>query len=459
MEESASQQLALALFEDLAPRGEGVEKAPKDLGFRRSNAFIKITDLSLAGRRLVDVAYFLVAEDPELRKEYRVDYGLFKWLLGTTSNNRRHLTKLIREAQRAAIVLDTIDVEDPAKDRWGSVPLMGPAFVENGEFIFELAERMQRAIKNPKAFHFLSLRYVFESVHSKVLYDRLQPYMDEGVTPWFDLQALREWMECDKKTYQLFKHFRSKVLDPAITEIRAVAGLNVEMVTMNVPGSKRIGQVRFRLSESRQPNEQKAAFIVLRSLYETLRKEFALNQDEFNEIITNREVYTDERIQQAIDYTRHNVALGKVKLRAGGYFMKSLREGYLLGELDKEIHQRKVDASTAQQAAVTELAERQEKMRAAAVAREQRDIELGWETYGKLGPEEQVTLVQEFCSSQAAKILARFIKVEPKDLPELLSTNPQVRSNFGTFVAGRVQKAAKAARAAKKTGTADRPLF
>ncbi|KVP16920.1 replication initiation protein [Burkholderia ubonensis] len=447
--ESASQQMALALFEDLAPRGDSVENAPKDLGFRRSNAFVKIVDLSLAGRRLVDVAYFLVAEDPELRKEYRVDFGLFKWLLATTSNNRRHLTKLIREAQRAAIELNEIDVEDPSKDRWGAVPLMGPAFVTNGEFIFELPERLQRAIKSPKASHFLSLRYVFKSVHSKVLYDRLQPFMEEGVTPWFEVQALRVWLECEKKTYDLFKHFRNKVLDVAINEILEVTGLKVEMLTMNVPGSKRIGQVRFRLVVSQQPNEQKTAFIVLRSLYETLRKEFALNQEEFNEIITNREVYSDERIQQAIEYTRHNVTRGKVKLRAGGYFMKALREGYLLGELDKQIHQRAADADTAQQAALKAASERQEQLRAAAAEREQREVELGWEVYGKLAPEEQIEMVQEFCRSQAAKILARVIKVEPAALREHLD-DPRVRTNFGTFMAGRAQKAA---RAAKQAGT------
>lgn len=455
--EIASQQLALALFEDLAPRGESVEHAPKDLGFRRSNAFIKISDLSLAGRRLIDVAYFLVAEDPELRKEYRVDYGLFKWLLATTSNNRRHLYKLIREAQGAAIILDAIDVEDASRDRWGSVPLMGPAFVENGQFIFELAERMQRAIKNPKTFHFLSLRYVFESVHSKVLYDRLQPYVDDGVTPWFDLQSLREWMECDKKTYHLFKHFRNKVLEPAIAEIRKVAGLNIEMVTTNVPGSKRIGQVRFRVGESKQRDEQKTAFIVLRSLYETLRKEFALNQAEFNEIITNREVFTDERIQQAIDYTRHNVALGRVKIRAGGYFMKALREGYLLGELDKQIHQRKVEAVANQQATAAALAEHEARMRAATAEREQRDVELGWEAYSKLEPQEQADLVQEFCTSPAAKILARVIKVDPMELSAHLTTHAQARNNFGTFIAGRMHKAAKATRTAKKLDASNHP--
>ncbi len=139
---------------------------------------------------------------------------------------------------------------------------------------------------------------MFKSVHSKILYDRLQQFMVEGITPWFEVQALRAWLECEKKTYDLFKHFRSKVLEVAISEIREVTGLHIEMLTLNVPGSKKIGQIRFRLNATEKPNEQKTAFIVLRNVYETLRKEFALNQSEFNEIITNRDQYNDERIHQ-----------------------------------------------------------------------------------------------------------------------------------------------------------------
>lgn len=97
---SMSRQMALALFADYSPTDRGVDDAPLDLGFRRNNALIKIVDLSLAGRRMIDVAYFLAAEDIELHKEYRVDLGLFRWLLGTTSRNQRHLAKIIREAQR-----------------------------------------------------------------------------------------------------------------------------------------------------------------------------------------------------------------------------------------------------------------------------------------------------------------------------------------------------------------------
>ncbi|MEX3815805.1 putative membrane-anchored protein [Paraburkholderia atlantica] len=446
--DSAAHQLALALFEDYTARGESIVAAPHDLGFRRSNAFVKIVDLSLAARRLVDVAYFLVADDPEIRKEYRVDFGLFKWLMCTTSENRRHLTKLIREAQKAAIELTEIDVADPTKERWGSVPLMGSAFVDDGEFTFELAERLQRAIKNPSASHFLSLRYVFKSIHSKVLYDRLQPYMADGVTPWFEVTAMRALMGCETKTYDLFKHFRSKVLEIAMTEILEVTGIRIDMLTQNVPGSKRIGQLRFRLQGQRQGDEQKTALVVLKSLYDTLRKEFALNRAEFNEIIANRSTYTDDRINQAIEYTRHMAARGKVKVRAGGYFMKALREDYLLGTIDKDIHQQALALESTQQVAQQDADTREAQLSAAANDKKQKEVALGWDHYNTLAQEEQANVAAEFATSPGAILIAKVIKAEPKDLLAQL-TDPKVYSAFGSFVAGKISRKAKAARVSK----------
>lgn len=439
-----SRQMALALFADYSPTDRGVDDAPLDLGFRRNNALVKIVDLSLAGRRMIDVAYFLAAEDTELHKEYRVDLGLFRWLLGTTSRNQRHLAKIIREAQKAAIELNEIDPDNAANDFYGAVPLLGPAFVRGGEFRFELSERLQVAIKNPTTFHFLSLRYVFNSVHSKILFDRLQEYIDEGTTPWLDLQTLRAWMQCETKTYDLWKHFRNKVLVPATKEIKEVAQLNVEIVTMNVPGSKRVGQVRFALTRLKDgaANEQKIELIVLRSLYETLNTEFALNQTDFNEIMSNRDVFTDERIQQAIEYTRHNIERGKVKLSAGGYLMKALREGYRLGTLDKQIHARLAGEKAAKDDASSGAERRKAKTDAEAAQRNQQLAELGWEAFDKLDSSAQAEALSDFCRSPTAKPLARKMGIEVKELRENLSA-PAVRSSFGVFVAARVHRASK----------------
>jgi len=322
---------------------------------------------------------------------------------------------------------------------------MGPAFISGGEFIFELPERLQKAIKNPQATHFLSLRYVFKSIYSKILYDRLQPYMDEGLTPWFDLDALRAWLECEKKTYSLFKHFRNKVLDVAVNEIVEVTGLKVAMVTQNVPGSKKIGHVRFKWDTSRQTDEQKTAFVVLKNTYETLRNEFALNQSEFDEIIKNRTTLTDERIQQAMEYTRHQAAAGKVRLRAGGYFMKALREGYLIGSLDKQIKAQFGEIEQLSKQATKVKVTRETKENVDFTTRQQKEALLGWEAYKTLSEDDQTTLAQEFCNLSSSPLIARRLNIEIIDLPNHLS-DPTVSTSFGCFIANRVHKAAKAAK-------------
>lgn len=443
-----SRQLALVLFESLAPVGRGVNEAPKALGFRRSNAFVRIVDLSLAGRRLIDVAYFLAASEPEFKKEYRVDYGLFKWLLATTSDNRAHIKKLIREAQKAAIELNGPDEQDDNTVPWGAVPLMGSAFIDNGEFIFELSERLQKAIKNPQASHLLSLRYVFKSIYSKILYDRLQPFMDDGITDWFDLATLRAWLECEKKTYMVFKHFRSRVLDVAVTEIADVTGLKIVMVTQNVPGSKSIGKVRFKWDEGQQTDEQKVAFVVLKATYETLRTEFALNQSEFDEIIKNRATFTDDRIQQAIEYTRHQAAEGKIRLRAGGYFMKSLREGYLIGTLDKQIKERTAEASKLALEGSKAKKVREDKGSEEVTSRQRKEAALGWTAFYELPIKEQESFRQEFCKLPTTPMLARRLSLDTAELINHL-TDPAISTSFGCFVANKVHSAAKASKGAK----------
>ena len=437
-----SRQLALVLFESLAPEGRGVNEAPKALGFRRSNAFVRIVDLSLAGRRLIDVAYFLAASEPEFKKEYRVDYGLFKWLLATTSDNRAHVKKLIREAQKAAIELNGPDEQDDNTIPWGAVPLMGSAFIDNGEFIFELSERLQKAIKNPQASHLLSLRYVFKSIYSKILYDRLQPFMDDGLTPWFDLESLRVWLECDKKTYKVFKHFRGRVLDVAVNEIADVTGLKIVMVTQNVPGSKSIGHVRFKWEDAQHKDDKNVAFVVLRNTYEILRTEFGLNQSEFEEITKNRVVFTDERIQQAIEYTRTQAAAKKIRIRAGGYFMKALREGYLIGSIDKQIKEQALETEEISRQSSKTKTVRETNADKEFTARQYKESLLGWEAFNILSPEEQLGLKYKFCKLPTSPMIARRLNLSIEELSNHLS-NPAVSTSFGCFVANRVHKASK----------------
>jgi hypothetical protein len=98
---------------------------------------------------------------------------------------------------------------------------------------------------------------------------------------------------------------------------------------------QKVGQVRFKWAPHEPSTEQKLALIVLKNTYETLRTEFGLNQSDFDQIIKNREIYTDERIQQAMDYTRHQAAAGAIKKRVAGYFRRRSMNSTLSGHWTK----------------------------------------------------------------------------------------------------------------------------
>lgn len=437
---SPQYQLAIALFEELEPQGHSVKNAPKDLGFRRSNAFAQIVDLGLAARRFVDVAYFMVAEaGPELKPLYQVDLGLFKWLMCYSSANMRHFNGLIRDAQKAAIELTDLDSESPSNDRYGSVPLLGPAFVDNGNLYFELSERLQRTIKAPANSHFLSICHVFSSIHAKVLYDRLLTLPMEGLTPWYSVDDLRTWLNChNQKTYANFKHFRARVLDFAIEDIRRVTGLNIELITRNVPKSKKVGHVRFKLQSvsSLEANPQKTALLVLKELYEILRSEFALSRDEFNEILMNRETYTDKRIYEAIDYTRHAAENGKIKLRAAGYFMKALREGYVLGTLDKQIQERRAGSGAGSAGAKRIPSPRRKTPEQPATD----EMNKGMLVFEALSAAEKEAVLSEFSNSTLGKRTAKQLKIEPVELKNRIE-DPILRGALSGYLSAQVKTA------------------
>lgn len=110
--QAASTQLALTLFEELAPQDKKIAESPIEIGYQRNNIFLDIADLKLAARRALDVLYFLVAEDQftddqnnNISNMYTVDLGFYRWLNATSSKNIDHIAETLREAQKGLFKL------------------------------------------------------------------------------------------------------------------------------------------------------------------------------------------------------------------------------------------------------------------------------------------------------------------------------------------------------------------
>lgn len=335
---SVPQQLALEIFNDLSLISTPISEVQKDIGYNKSNLLIDVSDLSLVARRVLNGCYFLAAENPQ-QDYYDLPVEFFKWLINYDSRNHAHLKKAIREAQKASVVINILDNDNPKLDKWASVPMLGSTAISNGRVVFKIPEELRHQLHNPLGFTYLSLRITaaFNSQYAITFYEKLSALKHQGGSDWMEIDKFKEWIGVSNvKSYEEYKALRRNVIDPSIAQINDISDI---FVTVDVKrAARRISHIRFQVREN--PHGK---FVLrmdyrksIQELYDTLVKEFGLSEENLALIVENRAEWTNERIQMAIEFTRFRMKQtpGKIKY-PGIYLMNAIEKGFSLGDAEK----------------------------------------------------------------------------------------------------------------------------
>jgi hypothetical protein len=330
------EQLALAVFEETVSR-EGpkatLARSNTDITYRKSNVLIDVGELSLAARKGLNVMHFLASQAPADVQRFDVEIGLFKFLMNYESRNHQHLEKALREAQKSSIRIERLRPNATTPD-WISVPLVGAVGVAGGRVYFDFHPAIRKLHLDPSSYTYLSLRTscVFTSIYAHGLYEHLKAVAYKGSpTDWLPVEEVKRWLGvAETKWLAEFKAFRKEALQKAVDQLCELSDLYVEYETRSVPGSKKVGHIRFVfrtqsgvLAVSMEHAQE------LRSLYDTLVREFGLGHADI-EKITNSGV-SPERIKAAVDFVRHRMATQRKKISAPGrYLVTAIQEGYAI---------------------------------------------------------------------------------------------------------------------------------
>jgi hypothetical protein len=418
---TTSRQLALALFDDAEGQGLSVERARSDIGFARNNILIRIVDLGVAARRLIDAAYFIVASDDRTRDLYDVELDYFKWLMRYSSRNNTHLEQVITEAQKA-LIQATSAVGKDGERPFGSTQLIGRISYQGGRFQFRVPPDLIGIVRGPGKSHWLSLRItsMFTLSYARVMYDHLQPFADEGLTDWIPLDELRGWQGEMGANAQVFKYFKRDWIDPAVQQINEVSDLTIKYETRTMQGSRKIGGLRFRIVRKDLAERVLHTHEHAQVIYQTLKQEFGLSTAQFNQIAADRDTYTDERLDQAIDRTRFSLKMGKVTKSPAGFFMKALKEGWVVSDAEREIMQIQQNLALREQQEVEAKAQVQTRMALQTAAQEvyaqERlvdEIRQGWEAYEAASPEQRDDWRRHYKRTPAGKLTLRRLSIDP----------------------------------------------
>ncbi|WP_233272916.1 replication initiation protein [Paraburkholderia acidisoli] len=452
--------MSLGLFEEMS--GQPINESTREIGFQRNNVFVAINGLGLSSRRFIDAAYFVAAQEPVPRETYDVDLNYFKWLMRYESRNVRHLQSVIKEAQRVLIeVTDTPPDRAPNEDdQWISEQLMGSVKIGKGRIQFRIPPLMLRHITGPDKHHWLNLCITasFSQTYARAIYDFVMPYVGAGITEWIELDVMRRWPGKLGTSASEFKHFRPKYLDPAVRQINELSDIELNYETRaDSETSRKINKIRFRMKRkdtvaamlSRQPDAH--------DLMLTLKEEFGLSNKQFDVIAEHRLSWTDERIQQAMEYTRFRLNQGKVTKSPAGYLMKALSHNWQVSEAE-----RKMVAIQSELAIAATVATEQETAREAAKeaataavkqsiaardeeARSQRNEEVkrGRDHFESADDKTRKELVRLYIASQAGKLMLRRLKLEAGALSDANILNHSDLSwYFGQFVYGKMKQLA-----------------
>jgi plasmid replication initiation protein len=419
---ATSRQMSLELFEEMLATDTPIHKSTKEIGYQRNNVFVDVTDVGVTARRLLDAAHFIVAQEQTTPKYYDVELSYFRWLMRYDSYNYKHLRAVVSEAQKALIQVSTAPQgsTSPENEKWISVQLLGIVGIDKGRITFEVPQPLIRHIKDPEKSHWLSLRITsaFTLTYARAIYDHVIAYLTDGVTDWFEIELVRNWPGKAGSSATVFKYFKRDSLEPAVRQINEVSDIELSYETRTEsPKSKKIDRIRFRLSRKEGADTVRASLIGLKETYTTLKSEFGFTEKQFNLISQNRAIWSDERIVDAIEYTRTKIDDAKVIKSPAGYLMKAITEGYKLSEAERRM--KTVLAKKAMEAAteVNARATTRSAVEANSAAREEEarlqladEVRAGRETFDQLEPRTRKDFMRAYVASPSGKLAIKRLK-------------------------------------------------
>jgi len=483
-----SLQYALDLFVEMAPVQKPIDevRSDQDIGFHKNTIFARIIGLGMVARRFVDAAYFIVAQEPESRDSYEVSLSFFKWLMRYDSRNTKHFSAVIREVKASMLEVtnapvevvdgagrivedsDSREEEDEFEDRVSSrqvatvsnedgdwLELIGRVRVRNGYIRFRVPEELQRLIKDPENSYWTSLLVTsrFTLIYARGIYDHVLPTVDKGRTDWLPLQLVRNLPGKSWANNNEFKFFKRDYLEKAVAQINQLSDITISYETRaGTPKSRKQDQIRFKMERKESAQASKAAMLNSVALFQTLQREFGLTDRHFDRIASNRETWSDARIEQAIEYVRREIRRGNKITRVAGYLMKVIDAGGFVSEADKEVD--RIQAQIAAKSSAEDVAKTSTQCAvaasvaaadAAAEKRRAEETRMATEFFAAADKKMRDELVRKFATTNTIGI--RTIErqgLKPADVSEAnIMDRPTIAASFCSFVAGEMRKAAR----------------
>lgn len=253
--------------------------------------------------------------------------------IGFDSNNRQYLKESAEALMR---IVHEWDVLAPANKRvqWKASVLFPEVEIRSDVIRYQISSQMRERLVNPEIYAMIDMNVVrrFRRAPSLAIWEFCVRFEKIGRTAEVEWEKFRDMVlgeSADGKTYQEYKYFKSKVLNPAISEINAESNHTVKLFESKL--GKRIAGLRFEVARKTLVEETPEDDRQLELLGEQVK--LGVPQSEARKISRQ---YSVVEIRSALEYTRKRMTDRKLAplSNAAAYFRQALVNRYSAGAED-----------------------------------------------------------------------------------------------------------------------------
>lgn len=247
--------------------------------------------------------------------------------IGFDSNNRQYLKEAAEALMR---IVHEWDVLAPANKRvqWKASVLFPEVEIRSDVIRYQISSQMRERLVDPEIYAMIDMNVVrrFRRAPSLAIWEFCVRFEKIGRTAEVDWEKFRDMVlgeSAEGKTYQEYKYFKSKVLNPAIAEINSESNHTVRLFESRI--GKRIAGLRFEVARKTVVEAVLEDDRQLELLGELAR--LGVPQSEARRLAKE---YSTAEIKAAIEYTRQRVNDRKLAPlgKPAAYFRQALVNRY-----------------------------------------------------------------------------------------------------------------------------------
>ena len=314
-----------------------MEKALMKSELKKHVAAIRISDkVGLLPRKMWNVLLLNAYDSLLTERKHSISVSLLSEIIGYNSNGYHELRASLKK-------LRTIDIEwdvgsgCTVKGMWcpeiaGST-MLAASKIKDGILTYEFSSLLSELLHEPEIYQKINIsqQKLFTASYSLSLWENCIRYIGVGKTGFEDIEQWRKLLGATQKSYDIFKVFNQKVLQPAIKEINQVSSIEIELLQQK--SGRKVTNIGFLVKQKKQI--QLAIPEVINELKSTKEYDDLISLGiQHIQAIAWLQEHDIKYIRSKIDLTNDLHSKGKIKNSVSGFLVSAIKGDY---KSEKEI--------------------------------------------------------------------------------------------------------------------------